>query len=286
MFEVSNVGILSWTAIKWRCKVSSADSKPSQKIHYELSFFCFSEESLSTSLVLILYFEDATMKEETLIFYAMLCAAILLGRVPLIGPFFRVINTMVHETGHALTTLLFSGKVYKIELFSDLSGTTISSTKGKFARIIVSLIGYPFSTAMAWLMFYLLYHQQQRAVIILFTGMSLFCLIFFVRNIYGVIWLCAFIILNVAALYFLSYEIIYWIALIFSVLLLGDAVASVLLLLILSIKAPRKSGDAHSLRQLTGIHEVVWSLLFAAFALWIAYDIIIKFFPKFPSLPV
>ena len=226
------------------------------------------------------------MRKESFIFYAMLCAAILLARVPCIGPFFRVINKMVHETGHALIVLLFSGKVYKIELFADLSGTTVSSTKSRISRIIVSLTGYLFSVLMAWVMFYLLYHQQQRAVIILFTSMSLFCLVFFVRNIYGVIWLLAFTVLNMAALYFLSYEMIYWIAFVFSVLLLGDALASVLFLLWLSIRTPRKSGDAHSLRQLTGIHEAVWALIFVAFALWITYDIIIKFFPAFPSLKV
>ena len=56
--------------------------------------------------------------------YLFIILALLLPRVPVVGKWFNVINTIVHETGHALMALLMEGKVHKIEIFQDSSGAT------------------------------------------------------------------------------------------------------------------------------------------------------------------
>ena len=51
------------------------------------------------------------------IFYYLLVVAFLLPKVPVVGKFFNIINTLIHELGHALMALLFEGKVVRIEIF-------------------------------------------------------------------------------------------------------------------------------------------------------------------------
>ena len=70
--------------------------------------------------------------------------ALVLPRIPVIGKWFNLINTAIHELGHALMTLIFEGSVRKIELFNDASGTTTTSTKTKFGGLLVALIGIHF----------------------------------------------------------------------------------------------------------------------------------------------
>ena len=50
-------------------------------------------------------------------------SAVLTHWIP--SSFFRNLDTMVHEFGHAVVTLALSGKVMYIELYSDHSGVTL-----------------------------------------------------------------------------------------------------------------------------------------------------------------
>lgn len=52
-------------------------------------------------------------------------AAILTRLIPF-SSWFRILDTMIHELGHALMTLLMSGRVLSIELNPDHSGVTYS----------------------------------------------------------------------------------------------------------------------------------------------------------------
>src|SRR6056297_3111471 len=59
-------------------------------------------------------------------FYLTLVAAAVLPKIPFIGRYFQVFNTLIHEDGHAIMALLSRGQIKRIELFADTSGTTIT----------------------------------------------------------------------------------------------------------------------------------------------------------------
>jgi hypothetical protein len=80
-----------------------------------------------------------------ILFYVLLITAILLTRIPVLGKYFRSVNTLVHEAGHAFATLLLSGEVIAVNLFADTSGTTVTKAKGKFSQALIAIAGYPVS---------------------------------------------------------------------------------------------------------------------------------------------
>lgn len=61
---------------------------------------------------------------KTLLFLA---GSALLTRFIPFSSLFRNLDTMFHEFGHALVTLLLSGSVLRIELYPDHSGVTYSA---------------------------------------------------------------------------------------------------------------------------------------------------------------
>lgn len=84
-----------------------------------------------------------------------LVVAAVLTRVIPFSSFFRNVDTLVHEFGHAIVTLLVSGKVLYIHLFADHSGVTYSSAAAHSWRfILIALAGYIVSTVFAVLLFY------------------------------------------------------------------------------------------------------------------------------------
>lgn len=220
-------------------------------------------------------------QEHALLFYGLLCVAVVILRIPYIGKFLRVINTMFHESGHAIAALLLNGKVHRIELFSDLSGTAVTTTGNKPARVVVSLSGYLFASIAAWFVFYLLYHGQGRILLYLFSVMALLNVILFVRNSFGIFWLLGFIVLNAAGLYYFGETARYALALVWAMFLLGDSVVSAFIVLYISATKPKSSGDANNLRQFTHLPAFFWGLGFAGFAVFIFWQVITSFFPPF-----
>ena len=56
--------------------------------------------------------------------------AVILSFIPFTGKLVNPINTMIHESGHAIVSLIFSGEVECIELNMDSSGA--AKTKSKY----------------------------------------------------------------------------------------------------------------------------------------------------------
>lgn len=199
-----------------------------------------------------------------------LCWAIMLLilRVKKLGIVFRVYNTLFHELGHAVFSLLTSGSVKKIELFSDAGGAAYVSNKGWFSSFLVTIIAYPFAAATGWFM--LTQTQGVDTVYLAYAiaGIYILSLILYVRNQYGVIWLLFNIVFTLAAIYFKQES---WAHIYFFVVgsfILMEAVWTSLVLLYLSAESPAHAGDAKDLRDLTRIPAVVWALLFAAVTLY------------------
>ena len=219
-------------------------------------------------------------QNQTVIFYVLLTSSLVITRLPFIGKFFRVINTLIHESGHAFMALLLSGKVYRIDLFSDTSGSALTATKNGFSRFLVSLAGYPSSALFAYLCFYFIEQKASNYVVYLLIGIAVLNLIFYVRNAYGIFWLISFIAIAGLVIYAKDAMLMYGFSLLCSFIVLTDAVISGVTLLVIAVKSPKTAGDAKNLNEATHLPVVLWALLLLAFSVFCVYKTIWVFFPK------
>lgn len=200
---------------------------------------------------------------KTLLFLA---GSALLTRFIPFSSLFRNLDTMFHEFGHALMTLLLSGNVLRIELYSDHSGVTYSAIAAGGKAILVSLAGYPLASLFALLLFYFYSRDKREWGLVLASLVALIMLVLYVRGGFGMIWLSGFILLN-AAMLFLWPKVskVYYLFLAF--LTLEESVMGTLFLVYASVVTPSRAGDAANLSRLTILPAPVWSLLFFLFAL-------------------
>jgi len=208
-------------------------------------------------------------------------SALLTHLIP--SSFFRNLDTMVHEFGHAVVTLILSGKVMSIELYADHSGVTHSLIANAWwARIPVSLAGYITASLFAWLLFSLYAKGKQKLGLQVITALALLSLVLFVRNGFGVMWLLGFIAITVAMLLLASkwkwLGDFYYLLLAF--LCLEESVFGAGSLVLYAVQDSRQAGDASNLAQATGIPAIVWALVFTVFALWCAKQAVQAFLGK------
>ena len=219
-----------------------------------------------------------------ILFYILLITALLLTRIPVLGKYFRSVNTLVHEAGHAFVTLLLSGEVIAVNLFADTSGTTVTKAKGKFPQALIALAGYPVSALTGWLCLFLLYKGYNLYILFLLTSIALIIMILSLRNMYGLFWAGTFIVLNLLLIYFNNKALIHAFAAFYSVIIFTDAIISSLVLFVLSIKQPRKAGDATNLHKVTKVPAIIWAMLLLAFTLFISWLSVINYFPSIKTL--
>lgn len=203
--------------------------------------------------------------------YFFVVIALVLPRIPVVGKFFNIINTGLHELGHALMAIVMQGKVHKIELMKDTSGSTVTQTPSTIGNILVSLSGYTFAAAVGYLCCYLNQVGYQKGMTIALSLMFLLMLIFWVRNAYGFVWIILFCGLNAWLIYHNEDLYIDIAALFYAVVIVMEAVSSSFILLILSFKDSEKAGDATNLAKFTHVPALIWSLAFLVFSVWMAY---------------
>lgn len=219
-------------------------------------------------------------EQKEFLFYWMLFLSILVSRLPWVGKYFRLINTLIHEFGHALFALLTSGNVHKIELFSNTAGTTTTQSASWFSRFFTSISGYPFSAMAAYVSLYLINANMPEYVLFGVLCINLLCLLFFIRNPYGIFWAVTFSVVLGLVLYYPHPTLTYGCAVFISFIFLSEAVISAFQLLIIAYKAPKNAGDAKNLAELSHIPALFWAFLFLGFSLCILYMCIIDFFPN------
>ncbi len=219
-----------------------------------------------------------------ILFYLLLITALLLTRIPVLGKYFRSVNTLVHEAGHAFATLALSGEVISVNIFADTSGTTLTKAKGKFSQAIIALAGYPSSALMGWLCLSLLAKGYYLYILFILTSIALIIMILSLRNAYGLFWAGTFIVLNLLLLYFNKQTLVYAFAAFYSVIIFTDAVISSFVLMALAIKQPKKAGDASNLNKITRIPSAFWAFLMLAFTLFISWLSVINYFPSVKTL--
>lgn len=220
------------------------------------------------------------LNNRTLIFYVISGIALLLTRIPVAGIYFRSINTLIHEAGHAFVTLILSGEVIAVNLFADTSGSTVTKAKNKFSQVLIAVAGYPFSSLMAFILLFLLSRGYYLYILFFFASLTLLLMVLSIRDGYGLFWAGTFSVINLLLIYFNHPIAIFMASAFFSLVVLTDSVLSSVILFVLSIKTPRKAGDATNLHKFTRIPAVVWSLIFLSLALLVAYFSIVNFFPS------
>lgn len=219
-----------------------------------------------------------------IVFYILLITALLLTRIPVLGKYFRSVNTLVHEAGHVFVTLLLSGEVIAVNLFADTSGTTVTKAKGKFAQAMIALAGYPLSALTGWLCLLLLYKGYYLYILFILTSIALIIMILSLRNMYGLFWAGTFVVLNLLLIYFNDKTLIYTFAAFYSVIIFADAIISSVVLFVLSVKQPKKAGDATNLQKISKLPASIWALILLAFTLFISWLSVINYFPSIKTL--
>ncbi len=196
-------------------------------------------------------------------------AAILTRLIPF-SDWFRMLDTMIHELGHAVMTLLMSGRVLRIVLNPDHSGVTYSVLASSgWSQVAVSLSGYISASLFAIALFYGRYKQQQRAGIVIISVIALVMMILFVRSGYGLWWLVLFIVVNLV-FFFIGGRILNFYYLLLAFLCLEESVMGPFTLLLRSFTDPNQAGDASNLAQITIMPAFAWSLLFFIISLFCA----------------
>lgn len=205
------------------------------------------------------------------VYFALPIVVFIINRIPYIGKYLRVVNTLIHESGHAIATLVTSGQVYSVELFSDTSGSAITKTKGKFRLFLVSIAGYPFGSAVACLLFYIISIDKCLIALYILACVALLNLMFYVRNPYGIFWLVSFTaIIFVVKFYggeFVQFVFTAWL----SGIMLFEALYSSVVLLLIAKKKSKSAGDAYSLEKLTGVPAFIWASMFVAQSVFFIY---------------
>ncbi|MCR5551164.1 MAG: M50 family metallopeptidase [Bacteroidales bacterium] len=207
-----------------------------------------------------------------LLFFAL---GFILPRIPVVGKFFNVINTALHEFGHALMALITGGSVDKIELFNDTSGTTTTKSNSKFGAFLVSLAGYPFAASVAWLAFYLIGQGAEKGLVIGLTALFVLMLLFWIRNWYGVVWVVLFSAVNGVLLYYGDASYLHYAALFYAAVVLAESISSSITIVVLAFRDGNKAGDATNLAKLTHLPAFLWALLFLAYTGWVSYRMVL-----------
>ncbi len=214
--------------------------------------------------------------------YSLPLIVLLVNRIPVVGKYIRVVNTLIHESGHTLFALLFNGEVLSVELFSDTSGTAVTKSKGKFSQFIVAFSGYPFASLVAYLMFLLVTEDKNLIVLYVLACFALINLLMFVKNAYGIYWLISFTGLLLIVNFYGTEQIYFFVASFLAGIILFESLYSSLQLLGISYKNSKKAGDATNLAKLTHVPALIWSLIFVAQSVWFIYLSIVLFYPLQP----
>lgn len=219
------------------------------------------------------------IQNNTLLFYALLVISVLLTRIPVIGKYFRSVNTMIHEAAHAFMALALSGEIISINLFADTSGSTVTKTKSRFSQFLVAAAGYPFSAGMGLLFMFMLENGHDLYILFVLLSIVMILMVLSVRNAYGLFWAASFALINLLLVYFDNRSAIHLAAMFFTLIVLTDSLISALVLTLITIRNKKKAGDATNLQKITGIPAVIWSVMFVIISVLMICLSVIHYFP-------
>lgn len=190
--------------------------------------------------------------------------------IPLIKNIFKNIYTLIHEFFHAITAVLTSGNVLKIELYFNNEGIAVTKTKSKISSFLVSISGYAVSSIFAYFLSFLLLKNNNYYIIYIVGSISIISLLFFIRNLYAILWIIGFIGFLIFSLLFKNNVLIYYTTILISLILIFESLLSPLILNYIYFKN-KKGGDAENLKSITKIPIFIWLLVFDVIAVYFFY---------------
>lgn len=206
--------------------------------------------------------------------------AIILTKLPIIGKYLAVMNTLIHEVGHQLASILTFGKAHKIQLFANTEGLAFSSHRFWIGKFITSLAGYVFASFMTTTFFFLIYKGRYDLVIYILLVILAISMIFWVRNWYGFFWILTFTAGFIWLLWKIDHSIMEHIVLFLVSILFVEAITSAFAIMYLSFKMPTQAGDATSLAELTYLVPAqIWGIVFFGQSLYFGWLAMKNFFP-------
>ncbi|MFB5662429.1 M50 family metallopeptidase [Alteribacillus sp. HJP-4] len=217
------------------------------------------------------------------VFIFLLFAAAAIGAVtyiPVVGAYFSMFNTLIHESGHALAAAISGGRVTSISLFQSTEGAA-AAHHHRFGMILTALSGYPFASIFAVCFLFLCANQWFISAAIMLLIVLSYNLLFWVRNIYGIFWIVSVLFLGYFIWYFNFLPFLNYLLTGIAFVLVTQSFLSCWHIFLLSVRRPKQAGDASILAKLTYIPAAVWGLLFllqgsilflTGCALWIDID--------------
>ncbi|RAP75807.1 M50 family metallopeptidase [Paenibacillus montanisoli] len=199
-----------------------------------------------------------------------LVLALIIIHLPFIGIFFKIVNTLIHESAHALMALALHGKVVQIQLFSDTSGVTYTLSSSHIGTVLTSLAGYIGSSLFALLLAVLCHRGKHALNLWLFAIISVVNVLLWVRNPFGILWLAAFICLLILSLWRKGKWISAFSIGLF-VFVVAESVSSSFVILWRSLYSPTEAGDAANLAEATFLPASVWGVFFMLQACILAF---------------
>ncbi|MEK5149069.1 M50 family metallopeptidase [Psychrobacillus sp. FSL K6-4615] len=233
------------------------------------------------------------MENKNLI-YVYLFIALVLSNIPFLHSFIKgnarvskvfhafgmsvaIANTLVHESCHALMSLVTGGRIRGVSLSADTSGLAETTSNSRVAKILVSYAGYTGSSLVAVGLFYLLYLEKYEWILYFFIVLSAINWLFWVRNLFGFLWLTAFIGMMVFFLYKHFEVLLIHISIFLACMVLMQSIISAFVILKLSVTDRRNAGDASNLARFTFIPTLVWGTLFFVQSIGAAFYIVRHF---------
>ena len=195
--------------------------------------------------------------------------AIILTKIPMIGKYFGIANTLIHELGHLIVSYLTFGKGHKIQLFANKEGLAFSSHRFWTGKVMTTVAGYIFSSFMAFLFYYLLFLGKYQFIIyilLLMLGMSL---LFWIRNFYALFWVLTFSGGFAWLLWKADTLVIENVLLFLISIILVESITASFEIMYLSFQTAKQAGDASILANLTKIVPAqIWGIFFSSIALF------------------
>lgn len=214
-----------------------------------------------------------------ILFISFVVLSILLTKLPRIGNYFSVVNTLVHEEGHAIAAILTEGKVHKIKLFSNTEGLAQTAHPNWIGKFVTSLSGYVFSSFIAFLFLYLISIEQYYWVLFIIIAMLLLGLLFWIRNLFGFFWIITFCTGFGFLIWYGNTIVVLCVILFITATILVQSIHSAFQILHLSFKRPDEAGDATNLAEATFIIPAqLWGIFFFLQSLYFGWKGIQAFF--------
>ncbi|KKI93501.1 hypothetical protein WQ54_04550 [Bacillus sp. SA1-12] len=133
--------------------------------------------------------------------YVYLLTALIVSQIPYVRVYFSLCNTLLHEV---IRVILTGGVFNKMTLHNKQN---LNSEHPRFTHTLINYAGYTGESLAAIGLFYLVSKQNYEYIIYLFIGVIGIAMLFWIRNVWGILWALSFSSLLALPIYF-RYDIL------------------------------------------------------------------------------